>query len=220
MADKYPSTSPYAYCAWNPVKLVDPDGREIDDYFTESGRFLGSDNAKTDNVRIISETTWNGLSKTIDGKIDHWVGYALSSDFATETRNGMSTDAQLAVYNHYNPTDYNLVELNSEKDSWGMRTTQQKYNDPLIKIRLYGNSIGLEVCNHSNEIRNLFFHEKGHIDQCQSIGFNKYRQISTNRQEVYAVKAQMTDQTWILTRQEYQAGFIKYGAKHGLYIIR
>ena len=32
MADKYPSISPYAYCAWNPVKLVDPDGREIDDY--------------------------------------------------------------------------------------------------------------------------------------------------------------------------------------------
>ena len=28
-ADKYPSISPYAYCAWNPVKLVDPDGREI-----------------------------------------------------------------------------------------------------------------------------------------------------------------------------------------------
>ena len=26
MADKYPSISPYAYCAWNPVKLVDPDG--------------------------------------------------------------------------------------------------------------------------------------------------------------------------------------------------
>ena len=30
MADKYPNISPYAYCAWNPVKLVDPDGREID----------------------------------------------------------------------------------------------------------------------------------------------------------------------------------------------
>ena len=28
MADKYPSLSPYAYCAWNPVKLVDPDGNE------------------------------------------------------------------------------------------------------------------------------------------------------------------------------------------------
>ena len=29
MADKYPSISPYAYCAWNPVKLVDPDGKKV-----------------------------------------------------------------------------------------------------------------------------------------------------------------------------------------------
>ena len=29
MSDKYPGISPYAYCAWNPVKLVDPDGREV-----------------------------------------------------------------------------------------------------------------------------------------------------------------------------------------------
>ena len=29
MADKYPGISPYAYCAWNPVKLVDPDGRDV-----------------------------------------------------------------------------------------------------------------------------------------------------------------------------------------------
>ena len=29
MSDKYPSISPYAYCTWNPVKLVDPDGMEI-----------------------------------------------------------------------------------------------------------------------------------------------------------------------------------------------
>ena len=28
MSDKYPSLSPYAYCTWNPVKLVDPDGRD------------------------------------------------------------------------------------------------------------------------------------------------------------------------------------------------
>ena len=30
MADKYPSISPYAYCAWNPVKLVDPDGKDVE----------------------------------------------------------------------------------------------------------------------------------------------------------------------------------------------
>ena len=30
MSDKYPRISPYAYCAWNPVKLVDQDGMEFD----------------------------------------------------------------------------------------------------------------------------------------------------------------------------------------------
>ena len=36
MADKYPSISPYAYCAWNPVKLVDPDGCKIKLVMTNS----------------------------------------------------------------------------------------------------------------------------------------------------------------------------------------
>ena len=30
MADKYPNLSPYNYCAWNPVKLVDPDGKDFE----------------------------------------------------------------------------------------------------------------------------------------------------------------------------------------------
>ena len=30
MADKYHSISPYAYCVWNPIRLVDPDGKEIE----------------------------------------------------------------------------------------------------------------------------------------------------------------------------------------------
>ena len=42
MADKYPSISPYAYCAWNPVKLVDPDGREINPVYSKEGDFLGN----------------------------------------------------------------------------------------------------------------------------------------------------------------------------------
>ena len=29
MMDKYPNVSPYAYCVWNPVKLVDPDGMDL-----------------------------------------------------------------------------------------------------------------------------------------------------------------------------------------------
>ena len=45
MADKYPSISPYAYCAWNPVKLVDPDGRDIY-HFNNDGSFSHKTKAK------------------------------------------------------------------------------------------------------------------------------------------------------------------------------
>ncbi len=40
MADKYPSISPYAYCAWNPLKLVDPDGNEISTHTDKEGNVV------------------------------------------------------------------------------------------------------------------------------------------------------------------------------------
>ncbi|MBO4587978.1 MAG: RHS repeat-associated core domain-containing protein [Bacteroidales bacterium] len=33
MSDKYPNLSPYNYCAWNPMKLVDPNGQDIKIYY-------------------------------------------------------------------------------------------------------------------------------------------------------------------------------------------
>ena len=53
MADKYPSISPYAYCAWNPVKLVDPDGRDIYrlDISTGSLTLYKKTKDKTDQIR-------------------------------------------------------------------------------------------------------------------------------------------------------------------------
>ncbi len=39
MADKYPSLSPYAYCGWNPIRLVDPDGEDIEIVDTDGKKY-------------------------------------------------------------------------------------------------------------------------------------------------------------------------------------
>ena len=52
MTNKYPSISPYAYCAWNPVKLVDPDGRE----FITPGYEI---NEKGELIRVIKDDKYD-----------------------------------------------------------------------------------------------------------------------------------------------------------------
>ena len=55
MSDKYPSLSPYVYCADNPVKLVDPNGEEVGDYFSMSGRYLGTDGKNDDKIYFVAD---------------------------------------------------------------------------------------------------------------------------------------------------------------------
>ena len=55
MADKYPGVSPYAYCAWNPIKLVDPDGRMIDWVESMGGTIYWDDNATSQETTKAGE---------------------------------------------------------------------------------------------------------------------------------------------------------------------
>ncbi len=50
LCEKYYDISPYAYCHGDPVNRIDIDGK--DDYYSVTGRFIGSDNKQTDHIMI------------------------------------------------------------------------------------------------------------------------------------------------------------------------
>jgi len=95
MSDKYPSTSPYTYCANNPVKLVDPNGEEIwiiaedgNKYKYENGKLVGatSDMDKSTRTivnalnRISESKMGNRMISTLQEKTSYKVTISLSSN--------------------------------------------------------------------------------------------------------------------------------------------
>lgn len=72
MADKYPSISPYTYCAWNPVKLVDENGMEYDDPPTanvviKQGYATVTSNGKKINYDLASNESYQQFESAING---------------------------------------------------------------------------------------------------------------------------------------------------------
>ena len=55
LSAKYASLSPSVYCADNPVKLVDPNGEEIGDFYNSYGVYIGNDGID-DHKRYVIKT--------------------------------------------------------------------------------------------------------------------------------------------------------------------
>ena len=103
MADKYPNISPYAYCAWNPMKLVDPDGREV--YITGDAANQAANQLSSKGITVTRDEKTGRLSYTETGK-----RLSKSDRQLMEAIN--ATDVQVNVYATNNsPVDFDGMSL-------------------------------------------------------------------------------------------------------------
>ena len=150
MSDKYPSMSPYVYCADNPVRCVDPNGEE----WGIDGIIYSPGSSCPDNVSQSTKDKWNSMNEiysTKNGKtvIDALNGndchYSVSSDIKSDGQGCFSPNKK-TIY--LNGDDKNIGTLSHEMfhayQDYKGRSDASIFNE--VEANLFSYSVQSQYC--------------------------------------------------------------------------
>ena len=200
MADKYPSLSPYNYCAWNPVKLFDPDGREI--YYTEGGDTYVYKKGQDGNYGFFNKQTGEAYS----GNNSQYVSDLTSA--LGELKEGC-VGAKLVGFFEGSKHDVEIADGSWKKDEFQNSESEQGVSWSNTKRALLpiAKSINDKVQLEETEPFVSLGHELAHHRDRLKVGSNNYEQWSRERRETSAM-------LWenLIRREHYMSQRTYYGS--------
>ena len=121
MSDKYPSTSPYAYCRNNPILLIDPNGLSDINYVDIDNNVVGTDgNEKDTRTFLVFGADFNKV------KADKDAGRTTSLDNIESPVQIVDNKTMNKVLDFYEKSDEN----NNAREYCGLIYTDNPYSDP------------------------------------------------------------------------------------------
>ena len=154
MADKYPSISPYAYCAWNPMKLADPNGMEV--------YIVGSQSEKTVSLLQTKKLSITRDDQTGKLSVAFREGYSLE-DLSVE---------ELSIYNAIDDNDI-CIQVTAEKSGIENGRHWYRSRDDDKKYETFGGSFdGSEFINENGQKRAVTYCYMD-VDLLDELGYNQ-----------------------------------------------
>ena len=183
MADKYPSLSPYAYCGWNPVRVIDPNGLDTVNiqYNSSEGRWICNEPIISEGSDVFNVTDASGnTSQTIfdNGDYGNRMNILLLEDNSV-------LDESFGVYHLSGTSEVGFVLQRSAKSQKYHHNGEGIYSTYVGKGKHWLNYIGLSGNGATPGIR---FHYGANIDWSSGCILLAYSYTSNNNGKKFDIE--------------------------------